>query len=152
MGAACPRLSLHEKEENPAMRVVVFVKATPESEAGEMPSSELLEAMGHYNQQLIEAGIMQAGEGLHPTSNAKRVTFDGSRRIVTDGPFTETKEIVAGYWIWEVKDMDEAVEWVKKCPNPMNGRSDIDIRPVFTEEDFGEAMTDTARKLHYGKS
>jgi len=133
------------------MRVIVFVKATPESEAGEMPSSELLEAMGHYNQQLIEAGIMQTGEGLHPTSRAKRVTFDGLQRIVTDGPFTETKEIVSGYWVWEVRDMDEAVEWVKKCPNPMHGRSDIDIRPVFTAEDFGEALTDTARELHYGK-
>lgn len=132
------------------MRVVVFVKATPESEAGEMPSAELLEAMGHYNQQLIEAGIMLAGEGLHPTSNARRVTFNGAERIVTDGPFAETKEIVAGYWIWEVKDMDEAVEWVKKCPNPMVSSSDIDIRPVFTAEDFGEALTQEARELHYG--
>lgn len=132
------------------MRVVVFVKATPESEAGEMASSELLEAMGHYNQQLIDAGVMLAGEGLHPTSNAKRVTFNGTERIVTDGPFTETKEIVAGYWIWEVKDMDEAVEWVKKCPNPMVSTSDIDIRPVYTAEDFGEALTPKARELHYG--
>ncbi len=134
------------------MRVIVFVKATAESEAGEMPTSELLEAMGRYNQELIAAGIMKGGEGLHPTSRAKRVTFDGADRIVTDGPFAETKEIVAGYWIWEVKDMDEAVEWVKKCPNPMNGRSDIDIRPVFEAEDFGEALTDTARELHYGKA
>jgi Uncharacterized protein conserved in bacteria len=132
------------------MRVVVFVKATADSEAGVMPSSEMLEAMGRYNEELVAAGIMKGGDGLKPSSQAKRVHFSGPRRTVMDGPFTETKELVAGFWIWEVKDMDEAVEWVKRCPNPMLAESDIDIRPVFEMEDFGEAMTPEIRAIHDG--
>ena len=130
------------------MRVIVFVKATADSEAGIMPPSELLEAMGKYNEELVNAGIMLAGEGLKPTAQAKRVHFDDSKRTVTDGPFAETREIVAGYWLWEVKDMDEAVEWVKRCPNPMMTASDIDIRPVYGLEDFAELMTPEAEAVH----
>ncbi|WP_077960694.1 YciI family protein [Ensifer adhaerens] len=123
------------------MRVVVFVKATEDSEAGNMPSTELLEAMGKYNEELVNAGIMQAGEGLHPSSRGARVAFDGANRMVIDGPFAETKELVAGFWIWTVKDVDEAIAWVKRCPNPMPGPSEIEIRPVFEMEDFGDAVT-----------
>lgn len=112
------------------MRVMVFVKATGDSEAGVMPPSELLEAMGRYNEELVDAGIMLGGDGLKPSSNGKRVAFDGSSRMVIDGPFAETKELVAGYWLWEVRDMDHAVEWVKRCPNPMPGPSEIEIRPI----------------------
>jgi hypothetical protein len=130
------------------MRVVVFVKATDDSEAGTMPPADLLEAMGKYNEELVNAGIMLGGDGLKPSSEAKRVTFDGSKRTVTDGPFAETKELVAGYWLWEVKDMDEAVEWVKRCPNPMIGTSDIDIRPVFEMADFAAFMTPAAEEVH----
>jgi hypothetical protein len=130
------------------MRVVVFVKATVDSEAGIMASSELLEAMGRYNEQLLEAGIMLAGEGLKPTSQAKRVAFDGASRLVIDGPFAETKELVAGYWIWEVRDMDQALEWVKRCPNPMPGPSEIEIRPVYEMSDFAEIMTPAAEDIH----
>lgn len=132
------------------MRVMVMVKATEDSEAGTMPSSALLEAMGAYNQKLIEAGIMQAGEGLHPTSKGKRVLFDGPDRTVLEGPFGITNELVAGFWIWKVRDMDEAVEWVKKCPNPMLGPSEIEIRQIFEAEDFGDAMTEEAAALHEG--
>jgi hypothetical protein len=120
---------------------MVMVKATAESEAGGMPSSELLEAMGKYNEELIKAGVMLAGEGLHPSSKGKRVAFDGLARTVMDGPFAETREVVAGFWLWEVKDMAEAVEWVKRCPNPMTGPSEIEIRPVFEAADFGDALT-----------
>ena len=123
------------------MRVVVLVKATKDSEAGTMPSTELLEAMGKYNEQLVEAGIMKAGEGLHPSSKGKRIAFDGAKRTVIDGPFDETRELVAGFWVWEVKNMAEAVEWVKRCPNPMPGPSEIEIRPVFELADFGAAVT-----------
>jgi hypothetical protein len=123
------------------MRVMVIVKATADSEAGAMPSTELLEAMGKYNELLVEAGIMLAGEGLHPSAKGKRVAFDGAARIVTDGPFAETKELIAGFWLWRVKDMDEAVAWARRCPNPMPGPSEIEIRPVFEAEDFGEAFT-----------
>ena len=123
------------------MRVMVMVKATSDSEAGAMPSTELLEAMGNYNQELINAGIMKAGEGLHPSSKGKRVRFDGASRTVVDGPFPATNELVAGFWLWEVKDLDEAVEWVKKCPNPMPGPSEIEIRRVFEAADFGEEFT-----------
>lgn len=123
------------------MRVMVMVKATKESEAGIMPSTELLEAMGKFNEELINAGIMMAGEGLHPSVKGKRVAFDGSSRTVIDGPFAETRELVAGFWLWEVKDMAEAVEWVKRCPNPMLGPSEIEIRQVFEAADFGEALT-----------
>jgi hypothetical protein len=123
------------------MRVMVLVKATKDSEAGMMPSTELLEAMGKYNEELVKAGMMQAGEGLHPSSRGKRVAFDGPNRTVLDGPFPQTSELVAGFWIWQVMDMAEAVEWVKRCPNPMPGPSEIEIRPVFEAADFGEALT-----------
>src|SRR5215210_7158929 len=123
------------------MRVMVLVKATAESEAGIMPSSELLEAMGKYNAELVAAGILLAGEGLHPSAKGKRVAFDGPGRTVIDGPFAATRELVAGFWLWQVKDMAEAVEWVKRCPNPMPGPSEIDIRPVFEAADFGAALT-----------
>jgi hypothetical protein len=123
------------------MRVMVLVKATEDSEAGIMPSTELLEAMGKYNEELVNAGILRAGEGLHPSSKGKRVAFDGPNRAVIDGPFAATRELVAGFWLWEVKDMAEAVEWVKRCPNPMPGPSEIEIRPVFEAADFGGALT-----------
>jgi hypothetical protein len=130
------------------MRVIVFVKATADSEAGRMPPSELLEQMGKYNEALVNAGILLAGDGLKPTAQAKRVHFDGATRTVTDGPFTETHEVVAGYWLWQVKDMDEAVEWVKRCPNPMFGPSDIDIRPLYELSDFDSIMTPEAEAVH----
>jgi hypothetical protein len=120
---------------------MVLVKATADSEAGIMPATEMFEAMGKFNQQLIDAGIMQAGEGLKPSSAGKRIQFDGPKRSVTDGPFSETKELVAGFWLWNVKDLDEAVEWVKKCPNPMPGPSEIEVRPLYEMEDFGDALT-----------
>jgi hypothetical protein len=120
---------------------MVLVKATKDSEAGTMPSTELLEAMGKYNEELVNAGIMLAGEGLHPSSKGKRVAFDGASRTVIDGPFAETGELVAGFWLWQVKDMAEAVDWVKRCPNPMPGPSEIEIRRVFEAADFGEALT-----------
>ena len=123
------------------MRVMVLVKATKDSEAGLMPSTELLEAMGKFNEELVEAGIMQAGEGLKPSSQGKRVAFDGPNRTVIDGPFAATSELVAGFWLWQVKDMDEAVAWAKRCPNPMPGPSEIEIRPVYEMADFGEALT-----------
>jgi hypothetical protein len=123
------------------MRVMVLVKATAESEAGIMPPTELLEAMGKYNEELVDAGILLAGEGLHPSARGKRVAFDGTGRTVIDGPFAETRELVAGFWLWEVKDMAEAVAWVKRCPNPMPGPSEIEIRPLFEAADFGEALT-----------
>ena len=128
------------------MRVMVMVKATEESEAGIMPSTELLEAMGTYNEELVKAGIMLAGEGLHPSAKGARVAFDGPQRTVIDGPFAETKELVAGYWVWEVKDLAEAVEWVKRCPNPMPGPSEIEIRPIFEAEDFGAEFTPELRE------
>jgi hypothetical protein len=130
------------------MRVMVLVKATKDSEAGMMPSTELLEAMGKYNEELVNAGIMRAGEGLKPSSQGKRVAFDGPRRTVIDGPFAATGELVAGFWLWEVKDMAEAVEWVKLCPNPMPGPSEIEIRPVYEMADFGEALTPEVAELH----
>src|SRR6187431_410952 len=123
------------------MRVMVLVKATKDSEAGALPSTEMLEAMGKYNEELIKAGIMKAGEGLHPSSKGKRVAFDGASRTVKDGPFTHTSELVAGFWLWEVKDMAEAVAWVKRCPNPMPGPSEIEIRQIFDMADFAEVMT-----------
>ena len=130
------------------MRVVVFVKATADSEAGVMGSSELLEAMGRYNEELVDAGIMLGGDGLKPSAQGKRIGFDGSKRVVMDGPFAETKELVAGYWIWEVRDMDEAVAWVKRCPNPMLGYSEVEIRPVYEMSDFAEIMTPEADGIH----
>lgn len=123
------------------MRVMVLVKATADSEAGTMPSTELFEAMGKFNEALVEAGIMKMGDGLKPSSQGKRVAFDGASRTVLDGPFAETKELVAGFWLWEVKDMDEAVAWVKRCPNPMPGPSEIEIRPLYEMADFGDALT-----------
>lgn len=129
------------------MRVMVFVKATADSEAGALPPMELFEAMGKFNEELMAAGIMQGeGAGLKPSSFGKRVAFDGPNRTVIDGPFIETKELVAGYWQWEVKDMDEAVAWVKRCPNPMMGPSEIEIRPIYSEADFQEILTEIAQK------
>jgi len=128
------------------MKVMVLVKATPSSEAGEMPSQELLAAMGKYNEELVEAGIMLAGEGLKPSSEGARVRFSGSRRQVVDGPFTETKELVAGYWLWEVDSMEQAIDWVKRCPNPMPEESEIEIRPLFTADDFGAEFTPELRE------
>lgn len=127
------------------MRVMVIVKATKASEAGELPDPKLLEDMGNFNEQLVKAGIMQAGEGLKPSSEGVRVKFSGSDRIVTDGPFPETKELIAGFWIWQVKSLDEAIEWVKRCPNPMPGESEIEIRQVFETEDFGDNLTPEVR-------
>lgn len=127
------------------MRVMVMVKATTDSEAGVMPSNEVLAAMGKYNEELVNAGIMLAGEGLHPSAKGKRVRFSGTKRTVTDGPFTETKELVAGFWLWQVRSMEEAVEWVRRCPNPMPGDSEIEIRPVFEAEDFGAEFTPELR-------
>ncbi|HZZ05782.1 YciI family protein [Paraburkholderia sp.] len=127
------------------MRVMVMVKATSDSEAGTMPSTELLAAMGNFNEELVKAGVMLAGEGLHASARGKRVHFSGSRRTVIDGPFTETKELVAGFWLWQVKSMEEAVEWVKRCPNPMIGDSDIEIRPLFEADDFGAELTPELR-------
>jgi len=129
-----------------AMRVMVIVKATKDSEAGVMPSQELLTAMGQYNEELVKAGVMLAGEGLHPSAKGKRIRFSGSKRTVIDGPFAETKELIAGFWLWQVKSLEEAVEWVKRCPNPMPGDSDIEIRPVFEAEDFGAELTPELRE------
>ncbi|MGV3576705.1 MAG: YciI family protein [Devosia sp.] len=130
------------------MRVVVFVKATADSEADTLPDAKMLEEMGRYNEQLVDAGIMLGGDGLKSTRYGKRILFSGSSRSVIDGPFAETKELVAGYWIWEVRDMDEAVEWVKRCPNPMLTDSEIEIRPVFEMADFAEQMSPEAEAIH----
>ena len=128
------------------MRVMVIIKATKSSEAGEMPSEALLTAMGNFNQELIDAGVMVSGEGLHPSAKAKRVLCEVGSREVVDGPFAETKELVAGFWMWKVKDMDEAVAWARKCPDPMPGeRGVIELRPAFETEDFGPEMTDELR-------
>jgi hypothetical protein len=123
------------------MKVMVIVKASKASEAGEMPSQGLLAAMGKYNEELARAGILLDCDGLHPTAKGKRVRCSGKDRIVIDGPFTETKELIAGYWLWKVKDMDEAVGWLKRCPNPHEDDCEVEIRPVFEADDFGEAMT-----------
>ena len=120
------------------MRLMILIKATRESEEGVMPSMELIQAIGQYNAELDEAGVQLAGDGLKPTSQGKRVAFDGESRTVIDGPFDETQELVAGYWMWEVKDMDEAVAWIKRCPNPMPGPSVVEIRPLYEEADFAE--------------
>ena len=128
------------------MRFVVMVKATKDSEAGKMPSTKLLEQMGKFNEELVKAGIMLAGEGLHPSSKAVRVRFNGDARTVIDGPFAETKELVAGFWIWQVKSREEAIEWVKRCPNPAEGESEIEIRQVFEADDFGPALTPELRE------
>ena len=128
------------------MRFMVMVKATSESEAGEMPSEELLTAMGKYNEELVKAGVMLAGEGLHPSSKGARVRFSGKDRTVIDGPFAETKELVAGFWLIQVKSREEAIEWVKRCPNPMESESEIEIRQVFEADDFGENLTPELRE------
>lgn len=127
------------------MRAMVMVKATKDSEAGIMPKRKLLEDMGKFNEELVKAGVMLAGEGLQPSSKGKRVRFSGEKRLVIDGPFTETKELVAGFWLWQVRSLEEAVEWVKRCPNPMPGESEIEIRPVFEPEDFGAEFTPELR-------
>ena len=123
------------------MRFMVIVKATRDSEAGALPSEELLTAMGKYNEELAKAGILLAGDGLQPSSKGARVRFSGSKRTVVDGPFAETKELIAGFWMWKVKSKEEAIEWVKRCPNPMPGDSEIEIRQLFEAEDFGEQFT-----------
>ena len=127
------------------MRVMVMIKADSDSEAGVMPSEQLLTEMGNYNEELVNAGIMVAGEGLHPSSKGKRVRFSGSDRTVIDGPFAEAKELIAGFWIWQVNSMDEAIDWVRRMPNPMGGESEVEIRPVFEADDFGEEFTPELR-------
>jgi hypothetical protein len=128
------------------MRVMVMVKATKNSEAGAMPSEALLAAMGKFNEELVKAGIMLDGDGLHPSSKGKRITFSGGKRTVVDGPFAETKELIAGYWVWQVRSMDEAVEWARRCPDPMPGEdAELEIRPFFEAEDFGEEFTPELR-------
>src|SRR5260221_14474546 len=128
------------------MRFMILIKANKDSEAGIMPSQQLLTDMGKFNEELVKAGVMLAGEGLHPSSKGARVRFSGKNRIVIDGPFAETKELVAGYWLWKVKSLQEAIDWVKRCPNPMLEESDIEIRPVFEAEDFGAVLTPELRE------
>ena len=128
------------------MRFMILVKATADSEAGVLPDEKLLTEMGRFNEELVKAGVMVAGEGLHPSSKGTRVRFSGKQRTVIDGPFPETKELVAGFWIFQVKSKEEAIEWVKRCPNPMPGESDIEIRQIFEAEDFGEVLTPELRE------
>ena len=128
------------------MRFMVIVKATPDSEAGVLPNEKLLSDMGKFNEELVKAGIMLAGEGLQPSSKGARVRFSGTNRTVIDGPFAETKELIAGFWLWQVKSKEEAIEWVKRCPNPMPGESEIEIRQVFEAEDFGAELTPELRE------
>lgn len=130
------------------MRVMVLVKATPDSERGDMPSAQLMQDMGRFNEELIAAGIMAGGDGLKPSSEGKRIAFDGPARLVIDGPFAETKELVAGYWLWNVRDLDEAVAWAKRCPNPMPGPSELEIRPLYELEDFQDVLTPEAAETH----
>ena len=128
------------------MKVMVIVKATKNSEAGAMPSEQLLAEMGKYNEELVKAGIMLAGDGLHPSRRGKRIRFSAGKRTVVDGPFTETKELIAGYWIWQVRSMEEAVEWARRCPDPMPGEdAELELRPIFEAEDFGEQFTPELR-------
>jgi hypothetical protein len=134
------------KQEDSAMRVMVIIKATKDTEAGVMPSEQLLAEMGKFNEELVNAGVMLAGEGLHPSSKGKRVRFSGSKRTVSDGPFAETKELIAGFWIWQVKSMEEAVEWVKRCPNPTDEEGVVELRPVFEADDFGAEFTPELRE------
>jgi hypothetical protein len=128
------------------MRVMVIVKASASSEAGEMPSEQLLADMGRYNEELVKAGVMLAGEGLHPSERGVRVRFSGKQRSVVDGPFAETKELIAGFWLWQVRSMEEAIEWARRCPNPMPEDSELEIRPVFEEDDFGAEFTPELRE------
>jgi hypothetical protein len=127
---------------------MVLVKATPDSERGDMPSAQLMQDMGRFNEELIAAGIMAGGDGLKPSSEGKRIAFDGPARLVIDGPFAETKELVAGYWLWNVRDLDEAVAWAKRCPNPMPGPSELEIRPLYELEDFQDVLTPEAAETH----
>lgn len=127
------------------MRFMILIKADAHSEAGEMPSQELLTEMGHFNEALVKAGVMEAGDGLHPSSKGARVRFSGKERQVIDGPFAETKELIAGFWLWKCASLQEAIAWVKRCPNPMLGESEVEIRQVFSAEDFGEALTPELR-------
>jgi hypothetical protein len=128
------------------MRVMVMVKGNKDSEAGVMPKRELLEAMGKFNEQLVKAGVMLAAEGLQPTSKGKRIRFSGAKRTVIDGPFTESKELIAGFWLWQVRSVEEAVQWAKRCPNPFEGESEIEIRQVFEADDFGPELTPELRE------
>jgi hypothetical protein len=128
------------------MRFIILIKATKDSEAGVMPSEQLLTEMGKFNEELVKAGVMVAGEGLHPSTKGARIRFSGEKRTVVDGPFAETKELIAGFWIWDVKSKEEAIEWVKRCPNPMHEESEIEIRQVFTADDFGPALTPELRE------
>ena len=128
------------------MRFMVIVKASKDSEAGVMPSQELLTAMGNFNEELVKAGVLLAAEGLQPSSKGARVKFSGDKRTVVDGPFAETKELIAGFWLWQVRSKEEAIEWVKRCPNPMEGDSEIEIRQVFEAEDFGAELTPELRE------
>ncbi len=128
------------------MKFMILIKASPESEAGVMPSEQLLAEMGKFNEELVKAGVMEAGEGLHPSSKGARVRFSGKDRTVIDGPFAETKELIAGFWIWNCASLQEAIEWVKRCPNPMAGETEVEIRQVFAAEDFGEAFTPELRE------
>lgn len=128
------------------MRVMVIVKATPDSEAGTLPSTELLAAMGRYNEELVRAGVLLAGEGLKSSSAGVRVVFSGSDRTIVDGPFTETKELVAGFWLWQVRSLDEAIEWARRCPSPMPGGGELEIRPVMEADDFGDDLTPELRE------
>ena len=128
------------------MRVMVMVKANEDSETGALPSTEMLTEMGKYNEELVKAGIMLDGEGLHPSSRGVRIQFSGDQRDVVDGPFTETKELIAGYWVWQVRDMDEAIEWAKRCPNPTGAESALELRPVFELDDFGDNVTPEVRE------
>jgi hypothetical protein len=137
-------LPFHQPEEID-MRFMVIVKATADSEAGVMPSTELLAEMGRYNEELVKAGVMQAGEGLHPSARGARVRFSGPARTVVDGPFAETKELIAGFWLWKCASLQEAIAWARRCPNPMPGESELEIRQVFDAEDFGEALTPELR-------
>ena len=129
-----------------AVKFMILVKATKQSEAGQLPSQQLLADMGKFNEELVKAGVMLAGEGLQPSSKGARVRFAGKERMVTDGPFTETKELIAGFWLWEVASLQDAIDWVKRCPNPHEGESEIEIRQVFSAEDFGEAFTPELRE------
>ena len=128
------------------MRVMVIVKATKDSEAGVLPDQKLLAEMGKYNEELVKAGVMLAGEGLHPSSKGARVKFSGTKRTVVDGPFTESKELIAGFWLWQVRSLDEAIEWAKRCPNPTGEESELEIRPVFEADDFGPEFTPELRE------
>ncbi|MFN2512788.1 MAG: YciI family protein [Pyrinomonadaceae bacterium] len=128
------------------MRVMVIIKADKDTEAGILPDEKLLTEMGHFNEELVKAGVMLAGEGLHPSSKGKRVRFSGAKRSVIDGPFAETKELIAGFWLWKVKSMDEAIEWVKRCPNPTGVEAEVEIRQIFEAEDFGAEFTPELRE------